>query len=197
MRILGIHTRHFHFEGKERATGAAEPLPPEKSRIEIDRECLVIFVSVEKEEEKSPGSVVTQLVADVRKRAGQLDVGTVVVYPYVHLTETPSTPRTALTVLKDIERRLSESLDVIRAPFGWYKAFDISCLGHPLSEWSGRYFPGDGAEAPDEEKAERKPSEFTRFIAVDLEGRAFDVTPSDFAKCPVFSRREPVYALLV
>jgi len=195
MRSLGIHTNHFHFEGREKATAAAESLPG-GNRIEIDRECLVIFIAVEKADEASPASVTTQLVADVLKRAGQLSVKTVVVYPYVHLTDTPSTQRTALAVLKDIARRLSESLDVVRAPFGWYKAFDLSCLGHPLSEWSGRYLPGEEAEASPQEKKERKPSAFTRYIIVDLDGNAFDVTPSDFAACPVFSQPHPQYHLL-
>ena len=36
---------------------------------------------------------------------------------------------------------------MLRAPFGWYKSFQIRCLGHPLSEWSGRYAPGE--EAPE------------------------------------------------
>jgi threonyl-tRNA synthetase len=42
-----------------------------------------------------------------------------------------------LAVLKGIEGSLkNEKLQVYRAPFGWYKAFNIRCKGHPLSELS-------------------------------------------------------------
>lgn len=42
----------------------------------------------------------------------------------------------------------------------------------------------------------RKPSEFTQFIVVDLDGNKYEVTPDNFTKCPALSRPEPVYALL-
>ena len=196
MRTLGIHTKHFRFESKEKATEAAEALPSDHHEVEVGRECLVIFISVEKQDAASPVSVAAHLAADTLRRAEQLDVETVVVYPYVHLTEDPSTPRIALRVLNEVASRLGESLEVIRAPFGWYKAFDIACLGHPLSEWSGRYVPGQEEEAAVTSETQRTPSEFTRFVIVDLEGRPFDVTPADFATCPVFSHAEPVYDML-
>jgi len=196
MRVLGIHTNGFRFDSKEKAIDGAELVAPDRHEVSVEKECLVVYVSVEKEDAASPASVAAQLAADTLKRAEQLSVRTVVLYPYVHLTENPSTPRVALKVLDDVESRLAKSLEVIRAPFGWYKAFDLSCLGHPLSEWSGRYSPAREQEAALEEKAERKPSEFTRFVIVDLEGGASEVTPENFARCPVFSRPEPQYALL-
>ncbi len=200
MRTLGIHTKSFRFEAREKATAAAERLEAHDQPVTIDRECLVVFVSVEKGDEKSPESVAEQLAADTLKRSEQLNVKTVIVYPYVHLTENPAAARISLKVLKAIETRLSESVEVIRSPFGWYKAFDISCLGHPLSEWSGRYLPGKEAVKPVakevEEAPKRKPSEFSRYILVDHEGKTFDVTPSTFADCPIFNNQQPVYALL-
>ena len=71
--------------------------------------------------------------ADTAERARQLGVDTAVVYPYVHLTEDPASPRAALRVLEETEKRLAAELEVVRAPFGWYKAFDRRCLGHPLA----------------------------------------------------------------
>jgi threonyl-tRNA synthetase len=198
LRILGIHTKYFRFDGKEKATQAAESTPSRLHKADIDRECLVIFISVEKEDEESPVSVAVQLVEDTLKKVEQLGVKTVVVYPYVHLTENPSRPRVALKVLDEVESRLVKSVEVIRAPFGWYKAFEISCLGHPLSEWSGRYFPGKEAVSPvkEKEKVERKPSEFTRFVITDLEGNLFEITSDNFKDSKVFSNKQPVYQLL-
>jgi len=211
LRTLGIHTEYFRFESKDKASSAAEPVPPDRHKAEVDEECLVVFISVEKEDESSPISVAAQLADDTLARVRQLGVNTVVLYPYVHLTESPSTPRVALKVLDEVEARLSrpgaaasdeaaaapEPVKVVRAPFGWYKAFEISCLGHPLSEWSGRYRPGEEVASVAAQRAEkRRPSEFTRFVIVDLAGEAFEITPEDFARCPVLARQEPVYGLL-
>ncbi|KPK61443.1 MAG: hypothetical protein AMK73_07950 [Planctomycetes bacterium SM23_32] len=203
MRTLGIHTGRFRFESKEKATAAAERVPDERHAAEVDRECLVVFVSVEKEDEESPVSVAAQLAADTLERAERLGVGTVVLYPYVHLTDSPSSPRAAMQVLDEVEARLAEppegeGVEVIRAPFGWYKAFEVSCLGHPLSEWSGRYRPGEAVESAVVKAGveKRRASEFSRFVIVDLEGEAHEVTPEDFAACPVFAKKEAVYDLL-
>ena len=43
---------------------------------------------------------------------------------------------------------------------------------------------------------ERKPSEFTQFVIVDLEGGTYEVTPENFDQCPVFLHPESVYGLL-
>ena len=197
MRTLGIHTKYFRFEGKEKAMEGAEAISPNQHVADVDRECLVIFISVEKEDEASPTSVAAQLARDTLRRAEDLGVGTVVVYPYVHLTEEPSRPRIALQVLDAVAARLTESLEVVRAPFGWYKSFDISCLGHPLSEWSGRYVPGDEDEEEKKpETAKRKPSEFTRFVIADLDGETHEVSPEDFRACSLFGKKQPVYKML-
>ena len=54
MRTLGIHTKYFRFESKERATQAAESLLSERHKVNIERECLVVFISVEIEDWASP-----------------------------------------------------------------------------------------------------------------------------------------------
>ncbi len=194
MRCLAIHTGYFRFEARQKATPSAESLPPDRRNVEIERECLVLFISVEKGDAASPGSVAAQFVADVLKRTKQVGVDTVVIYPYVHLTENPSTSLVAIELLKKVESGLAGSLNVVRAPFGWYKAFDVSCLGHPLSESSARYSPVEKTEV--HEKLERKPSEFTRFVVVDTDGNPFEITRENFERCPIFLKSESVYGIL-
>jgi len=41
---------------------------------------------------------------------------------------------------------------VKRSPFGWYKAFTISCKGHPLSELSREIIPGKEKKAVEKER---------------------------------------------
>jgi len=196
MRILGLHVSRFRFRSTERAIDGAEPLDAERHEVAIDEACLVVFVSVEKGDAGSAASVAAQFTGDTVRRAEKLGVRKVVLYPYVHLTEEPSTPRIALATLREIESRLGREVDLIRAPFGWYKAFELSCLGHPLSEWSARYEPREGVTEIREEKPARKPSEFERFMIADLKGRLFDVTPADFGSCPVWSDSHPAYERL-
>ena len=197
MRVLGIHTERFRFTCREKATAGAEAVPPARGESELHGPCMVVFVAVEKGDAASPASVAAQLAADIQRRLKDLQIGTVVLYPYVHLTEEPSTARVALRALKETEQRVGEFAEVLRAPFGWYKAFEIACLGHPLAEWSGRYSPQAGAPSASAEPAPaRKPSEFTRFVVADLEGNTFDVTTDDFATCPAFRNPQHVYGLL-
>ena len=44
--------------------------------------------------------------------------------------------------MKDAEELLKDKYKVSRAPFGWYKWFNVACKGHPLSELS-RSFSSD------------------------------------------------------
>ncbi|MFH1570824.1 MAG: aminoacyl--tRNA ligase-related protein [Gemmatimonadota bacterium] len=57
---------------------------------------------------------------------------------------------------------------------------------------SGRESKEDRAADP----GGRRPSQFVRFVAVDLEGTGCEVTPADFGSCPLLRRPEPPYALL-
>ncbi|MGZ7109441.1 MAG: threonine--tRNA ligase, partial [Methanobacterium sp.] len=63
----------------------------------------------------------------------------------------------AKEILIDMESKLKEKdLKVTRIPFGWYKSFEISCKGHPLSELSRTIT----AKAPEKEKTEEEPSKW-------------------------------------
>ncbi len=131
MRIVTIHSDFIEVEPKEKAIKSAEEIEKEKKRIE---ECLVVFTSVEEGDDMG---VVKPTVEEIKKIAEEVKTDRVVVYPFVHLTSKPASPDVALKVLKAIEESLkSEFSYVYRAPFGWYKAFEIKCKGHPLSELS-------------------------------------------------------------
>ncbi len=131
MKIVTIHSDYIEVEPKEKAIKNAEEIEKEKKRIE---ECLVVFTSVE---EGDDVKLVEPLVKEVKKIADEVKTDRVVLYPFVHLSSKPAKPDVALNILKRIEERLKEEFSyVYRAPFGWYKAFEIKCKGHPLSELS-------------------------------------------------------------
>ena len=65
------------------------------------------------------------------------------IYPYAHLSSDLASPSSAVNILKEIVRVLADStsLEVRRAPFGYYKKFTVTCKGHPLSELSRHLVP--------------------------------------------------------
>ncbi|NYZ78775.1 threonine--tRNA ligase [Candidatus Micrarchaeota archaeon] len=135
MRLLTIHSDFLEYKPLQKAIPKAEEAELAAKRID---DCLVIFISVEKGDEDNPALVAERAAAEIENVAGQVSAKTLVVYPWVHLTSTPSSPDAALSILKDIESKLRGKgmYDVTRAPFGYYKQFTIRCKGHPLSELS-------------------------------------------------------------
>lgn len=156
MRILLIHSDYLNYNVKNK-TPVAEEIEDAKKQGAFD-ESLVVFTAVEKDDENNPQWIVKNLVKEVIKTNDQVKAENIVLYPYAHLSSSLSSPKVAVQVLKDAEEALdAEGLNVKRVPFGWYKAFEISCKGHPLSELSRTIT----AEEEDEEEVEKKPSSWS------------------------------------
>lgn len=156
MRILLIHSDYLNYNVKNK-TPVAEEIEDAKKQGAFD-ESLVVFTAVEKDDENNPQGIVKNLVKEVIKTNDQVKAENIVLYPYAHLSSSLSSPKVAVQVLKDAEEALNaEGLNVKRVPFGWYKAFEISCKGHPLSELSRTI----AAEEEDEEEVEKKPSSWS------------------------------------
>lgn len=156
MRILLIHSDYLNYNVKNK-TPVAEEIEDAKKQGAFD-ESLVVFTAVEKDDENNLQGIVKNLVKEVIKTNDQVKAENIVLYPYAHLSSSLSSPKVAVQVLKDAEEALNaEGLNVKRVPFGWYKAFEISCKGHPLSELSRTIT----AEEEDEEEVEKKPSSWS------------------------------------
>lgn len=156
MRILIIHSDYLNYNVKNK-TPVAEEIEEAKKQGAFD-ESLVVFTAVEKEDEKNPSAIVKNLIKEIKKVNDQVKADNIVLYPYAHLSSSLSSPKVAVQILKDAEEIIkSEGLDVYRVPFGWYKAFEISCKGHPLSELSRTIT----ADEDDEEEEEKKPSSWS------------------------------------
>ncbi len=149
MRLLLIHSDHIDYEAKKPTSMAEEA---ENLRDSMD-EALVAFCAVEAADEKDLEDVVEQAVVEIAKTASRLDVPRVMVYPYAHLASDLATAGAAVEVLDAVAEGLADlGLEVKRAPFGWYKAFTLSCKGHPLSELSRTILPGGEKEVAVEKK---------------------------------------------
>jgi len=129
MKLLLIHADYIEYEVKEK-TKLAEDFEGKGDRVE---EVLVVFTSVEKGDNEEVASKAVEEILDVAKK---VDAKRILLYPYAHLSSNLANAEIAIPILKMMESEIAKKLEVKRAPFGWYKAFRISCKGHPLSELS-------------------------------------------------------------
>ncbi|HIQ32811.1 MAG TPA: threonine--tRNA ligase [Methanothermococcus okinawensis] len=160
MRLLLIHADYLEFKATEK-TKIAEDTNKLEGRME---ECLTVFTAVERGDEVNPEVIVEKALSEITKIAKNLKVDNIVVYPYAHLSSDLASPEVAREILVEMEERLREmGYNVLRAPFGWYKSFKISCKGHPLSELSRRITCDTGGK---EEKDEKK----SKLYLLDVEG---------------------------
>jgi len=151
MRILAIHAERFSFEVKQKAIDKAEEVPNVKRKYST-KNVLVVFTTVEEGDEKNIEVLTENAANEIAEIVDKVKASEVVVYPYAHLSKNLAPPNIAVNVLKELEGRLKKKgLKVFRTPFGWYKAFEIKCLGHPLSELSREIKPEKPVEEAKEE----------------------------------------------
>lgn len=191
MKLLLIHSDHIEYEAKKKAIKNPEEIGEKKKRIE---ECLVAFQATEKGDEKDKGEVASKAVEEIKKVADRVKADKVVLYPFVHLTDKPSSPGTALEILDAEEEELRETeLEIYRSPFGWYKSFEVKCKGHPLAELSRKVTPGEEKKPA---KAREGEEEFYRFIIIDKNGEEHEVTKESWKKNKVLKKKERTYETL-
>jgi len=135
MKMLLIHADKFGFKVTERLP-IGEEISSENKGREFG-ESLVVFTAVEKEDGINIDKISSKAVNEIEQIMIKINAPRVIIYPYAHLSNNLATPSVATEILKTMEKFLKEkNYEVFRSPFGWYKAFNISCKGHPLSELS-------------------------------------------------------------
>ena len=177
MQLLLIHSDFIEFEAK-RPTKMAEEIEDQAKKGRLE-EALCAFIAVEKFDEDDPEAVMAESAKQISDVAGQVHASRIMIYPYAHLSAQLSTPATAVKILKGLAETLSADYEVMRAPFGWYKAFTISCKGHPLSELSRSIRLGEGEVVSQALKSEAKAVSYWKVL--DQEGNLIDADKFDFA----------------
>jgi threonyl-tRNA synthetase len=177
MKLLLIHSDYIEYHVKDKAIPQPEELKEKTGRLD---EALTVFIAVEKPDEDAPQQIVANAASEIRKTAEQLKVTNIMLYPYAHLSSNLGSPKVAQQILIDLENDLKATYTVKRSPFGWYKAFKISCKGHPLSELSREILPITKEEQEETEslKQERKLSSYWYILSED--GTLHDVGTFDF-----------------
>lgn len=171
MRTLMIHSDYLRYKTRSK-TKLAEDIEDEKRASGVDN-ALVAFIAVEKEDEENPELIIKKAVKEILSVQNKVNADNIVVYPYAHLSSSLSNPSVATQILKGIEVELVDNNEaVLRVPFGWYKSFELSCKGHPLSELSRTITTEADEEETEEEVEESEPSQF--FI-LEEDGEKYDV----------------------
>ncbi|WP_457752998.1 threonine--tRNA ligase [Thermococcus sp.] len=181
MRMLLIHSDYLEYEVKDKALKKPEEISEEQKKGRLD-EVLAVFVSVEKVDEQNPEEVVEKAVAEIKDVASQVKAQNIFVYPFAHLSSELASPDAALKILKAVEEKLKEEgFNVKRAPFGYYKAFKLSCKGHPLAELSRTIVPGKVKKEEEVPEALKKEEELVSYwYILTPEGELIEVDKFDF-----------------
>ncbi|HIQ51045.1 MAG TPA: hypothetical protein EYH54_03675, partial [Nautiliaceae bacterium] len=167
MKLLFWHSDYI----KVKPTKEALKEKDEKFEIEEKNEPLVVLVSIEKDDEK----FLDFAVEEIEEVFNQVKAKSIVVYPYAHLSSNLESPTKAKELLSKIVEKLKEKgYQVKKAPFGWYKEFEVRVKGHPLSELSRtideEYFNKKQAKKTKETKKEEG-----KFIVIDEKGNELSI----------------------
>ena len=134
MRIITLHCDYITFKPLKKALKNPEELSEERKKEIKINECLVILTAVEKNDSLE---LVKELVKNIEEIAEQVKTKTIVLYPYAHLSSNLGSPDLAMNILEKAYKELTnKKYQVSRAPFGYYKEFELKVKGHPLSELS-------------------------------------------------------------
>jgi len=139
MRLLLIHAEDFSYTVKEKAINEPEPLDKKEYSA---KNALVVFTTVESVDNDA-SEFLESVSNDIIDVARKVKASVIVIYPYAHLSPDLAPPTKAIDILSKLFNSVKEKAgtEVEKAPFGWYKAFSIKCLGHPLSELSRTITP--------------------------------------------------------
>ncbi len=137
MKTLNLHCDYIKFKALKKAIKSIDELAPNQNLEAESKECLVVLIAVEKTDNKS---TIPKIVDDIKKITNEIKTKNIVLYPYAHLSSNLSSPETAIQILQTTKSELQKAnCDVVLAPFGYYKTFELKVKGHPLSELSREF----------------------------------------------------------
>jgi len=176
MITLALHVDYVKVKPVEKAIESAEQLNKEMESIDM-KEALVAFLAVE---DGDTESAVDSMSAQIEEHARKVNTSNILVYPYVHLTDKPANPSIALDFTRKVADALtSKQFNVKRAPFGWYKSFELRVKGHPLSELSKRV---SGKEEAVSQSIAQEAQTKSEFFIMTPDGKLTPVDKFDFTK---------------
>jgi len=134
MKTLNLHCDYIKFKALKKALKDIDEIAPSQNLEGDISECLVVLTAVEKRDNET--ETVQMFVDDIKNIASQVNTKNIVLYPYAHLSSNLQSPIKSVKILNLVAEELKKDFNVTRAPFGYYKTFELKVKGHPLSELS-------------------------------------------------------------
>ena len=141
MRFISLHCDYIKFKPVKKAIKEPEHLSKEREKGEEIKEVLVILTAVESGDSIE---IVDEYVKNIKDISSQVKAKKILLYPYAHLSSDLAKPNLALKIFESADILLrKQGYEVHRAPFGYYKEFELRCKGHPLAELSREIRKGE------------------------------------------------------
>jgi threonyl-tRNA synthetase len=135
MKILSLHVDYIKFKPLKKAIKKIKDLSLKEKQERNIKDALVILIAVEKMD-TNVKEITLKLLENIKEIVKKVNAKNVVLYPYAHLSSNLALPEIAADVLDKTEKELKKNFNVVKAPFGYYKEFELKVKGHPLSELS-------------------------------------------------------------
>jgi len=132
VKVLQLHCSEFSYQVRRETPVAEQPPDPREANLE---DVLACFICFEKKDEPRLHELTEIFVENLKVDTSRLGCRRVLLYPYAHLSKSLGSARVAKKFLNGLIPRLAkEDIEAHKSPFGWYKAFSLHCIGHPLAE---------------------------------------------------------------
>jgi|TARA_Y100000031_G_scaffold122184_1_gene136955 threonyl-tRNA synthetase len=135
MKVLFLHVDYIKFKPLKKALKKIDNLSEKEKRGSEVKDALAVLTAVEKSD-SNIDEVVKEFVKNIKEISNSIKTKKIVLYPYAHLSSKLANPETAINVLEKTEKELKKEFKVMKAPFGYYKEFELKVKGHPLAELS-------------------------------------------------------------
>lgn len=136
MRFLSLHCEYFRFTTTKKSRSKLLEELNEFNRQGAIENCLVLLISVEKQDEMKP-QFIEKGLNEILQITSQLKVSNIVLLSFAHLFGELSSPDFGLQSLKSLENELKDKgFNILRPPFGWFNELELKAKGHPLSRMS-------------------------------------------------------------
>lgn len=134
MRILELHCDYVRFKPVSKALKSIGELGEEEKKGVEMKNVMLVMSSFEVGDN---AAVLEQAAREVEKNYREVKASAVLCYPYAHLSNNLAKPDEAIKLLNDFLQMVRiYAPDSQKAPFGYYKEFELKCKGHPLAELS-------------------------------------------------------------
>jgi len=140
MRLLLIHVESFWYEAKIKTPIAVEI--PEDLMARNFGEAVIALYSTEAADDEDPSQVARLAADEIRAYLAKVGPKKLILFAFAFLVgrDEKSSSSTAAGMEKLLLEELKMSgVEVV--PFGWYKKFSITSMGHKYSVHSARVIP--------------------------------------------------------